>query len=143
MSTPGNTTFLANSLSPDPIVAEQVNGANQPKILAVKLHGGPLNVDNGPDPVGGSQTVNVPTGAANNVVKAAGGRLCRVLVTTAGTGAGGVLIYDNATTNSGTVIGYIPATIAVGTQYTFDMPAANGIVVANVANGPVLTVSFN
>jgi hypothetical protein len=64
-----------------------------------------------------------------------------VLVTTAGTGTGNVLFYDNATTNSGTVVGVVPATIAIGTYYTFDMPVANGVVVQNVANGPVLTVS--
>lgn len=53
-----------------------------------------------------------------------------------------MLIYDNATTNSGTVIGYIPATVTVGTPYVFNMPAANGITAVNVANGPVLTVSY-
>lgn len=92
--------------------------------------------------IGGSTTASVPTGAANTVVKASAGRLCRVLVTTAGAGAGNVLIYDNATTNSGTVIGILPATIAIGTFYIFDMPAANGITVQNVASGPVLTVSY-
>jgi hypothetical protein len=90
----------------------------------------------------GQVSVSVPTGAGNTVVSALYGRLGRVLVTTAGTGSGGVLFYDNATTNSGTVIGYVPATVSVGTYYTFDMPAANGITVVNVANGPVLTVSF-
>jgi hypothetical protein len=91
---------------------------------------------------GGSTTGTVTTGAGNTVIKASAGRLCRVLVTTAGTGSNQVLIYDNASTNSGTVIGVIPATIAIGTYYTFDMPAANGITVANVANGPALTVSY-
>lgn len=91
---------------------------------------------------GGAATAAVPTGAGNTVVKASAGRLCRVLVTTAGTGAGSVLIYDNASTNSGTVIGVIPATVAVGTYYTFDLPAANGITAENVASGPVLTVSY-
>lgn len=91
---------------------------------------------------GGGQTANVPTGTGNTVVKAKEGRLCKVLVTAAGTGTGNVLFYDNATTNSGTVIGIVPATIAIGTVYTFDMPAGNGIVATNVANGPVLTVSY-
>ena len=91
---------------------------------------------------GGGTTGTVPTGAANTVLKAAAGRLCRVLVTTAGSGTGSVLIFDSATTNSGTVIGVIPATVAVGTYYTFDLPAANGITVQNVASGPALTVSY-
>lgn len=91
---------------------------------------------------GGSATGTVASAAANTVIKASPGRLCRVLVTTAGSGTGNVLIYDNATTNSGTVIGMVPATIAIGTFYTFDMPAAAGITVQNVASGPVLTVSY-
>lgn len=91
----------------------------------------------------GLYTGSVATGAANTVVSAYPGMLCRVLVTTAGTGAGSVLIYDNATTNSGTVIGVIPATIAIGTYYTFLMPAVNGITAVNVANGPVLTISYD
>jgi hypothetical protein len=91
----------------------------------------------------GSKTGTVAAGAGNTVVSSSPGFLARILVTTAGTGAGNVPIYDNASTNSGTVIAQIPATIGVNTYYTFDMPAANGITVANVANGPVLTVSFD
>lgn len=93
-------------------------------------------------PTGGVSTGTVASAAANTVILARAGKLCRVLVTTAGTGTGSVLIYDNATTNSGTVIGVVPATIAIGTIYEFLMPCANGIVVANVTSGPVLTVSF-
>jgi hypothetical protein len=44
---------------------------------------------------------------ANTVIKAAAGRLCRILATTVGT-ADSVLVYDNATT-TGTVIGALPA----------------------------------
>lgn len=91
---------------------------------------------------GGQKTASVPTGVANNVVLAGPGRLCRICVTTAGTGAGNVLIYDNAATNAGTVVFALPATVAVATFYDVSMPVANGIVVVNVANGPVLTVSF-
>jgi hypothetical protein len=90
-----------------------------------------------------TNTTSVPAGAANTVVTANAGRLLQVLVTTAGTGSGGVLFYDNATTNSGTVVGYIPATIAVGTLYTFDMPCLNGITAVNVVSGPVLTVAWH
>jgi hypothetical protein len=88
------------------------------------------------------RTSTVASAAANTVIKAGPGRLLRVLVTTAGTGTGNVLFYDNATTNSGTVIGMIPATIAIGTAYLFSMPAALGITCQNVASGPVLTVNF-
>ena len=92
--------------------------------------------------VGGNLTGTVAAGAGTTPVSAQPGRLCRVLVTTAGTGSGDVLIYDNASTNSGTVVGIIPATIAIGTYYTFDMPVANGITVVNVTSGPALTVSY-
>jgi hypothetical protein len=93
---------------------------------------------------GGSLTASIPaTPTGNVVIKGAPGRLCRVLVTTAGTGSGNVLFYDNATTNSGTVVGAIPATVSVtGTPYMLDMPCANGIVAVQVSSGPVLTVSY-
>lgn len=91
---------------------------------------------------GGGQTVTVPSGAGNTPVKSLAGRLCRVLVTATGTGTGNVLVYDNASAASGTVIGVIPANATVGSIYEFQMPCANGIVVANVANGPSMTVSY-
>jgi hypothetical protein len=89
------------------------------------------------------QTVSIASAAANTVIKARPGRIRNVLVTTAGTGTGNVQFFDNATTNSGTVIAELPATVAVGTFYSFCMPAGNGIVVQNVASGPVMTVSFD
>lgn len=91
---------------------------------------------------GGKSTASVPSGAANTVVKASAGRLCRIMITTLGTGTGNVAIYDNATTNSGTIIGQFVNTLAVNTVQEFQMPAANGITVANVASGPVFTVSY-
>lgn len=144
MSTQGNVTKLVNELSPDPIVAETVATTVGPgKILATKPHGGALNVDNGPDLPGGTQTGTVASGAGNTVIKASGGRLCSVLITTVGSGTGNVVIYDNATTNSGTIIAQFSNTTAANTVIVFNMPAANGITVANVASGPVLTISFS
>lgn len=90
---------------------------------------------------GGTTTASVPANAANVVVKASAGRLFRVLVTT--TGANPMLIYDNATTNSGTIIGALPASPAVGTIYDFEMPAANGITIAGSATNPAVTVSYS
>jgi hypothetical protein len=91
----------------------------------------------------GCLTASVPSSAGNVVISNTPGRLAKVLVTTAGTGAGNVLFYDNATTNTGTIIGIVAATISVtGTPLTFDIPAANGIVCAQVASGPVFTVSY-
>jgi hypothetical protein len=89
---------------------------------------------------GGLVTTAVAVNAANTVVKAGAGRLCNVLVTTTGTNP--MLIYDNATTNSGTVIGCLPASPPVGTTYTFSMPAAAGITVAGSATNPAVTISW-
>jgi hypothetical protein len=92
-------------------------------------------------------TVSVPSGAANTVIKGTPGRLIRVVITTAGTTTDATL-YDNATTNSGVVLGVIPgtttdATAVKGKVYTFELPAAAGIVAANTASGPVFTVGYS
>jgi len=122
-----------------------LNTATNPAFFRITDGVDACGIGNGNDlwvGTGGGATGTVASGAGNTVVKASAGRLCRVLVTTAGSGTGNVLFYDNASTNSGTVIGMVPATIAIGTFYTFDMPAVNGITVQNVASGPVLTVSY-
>lgn len=79
--------------------------------------------------------------AANTVVSAVPGKLASVLVTTAGTA--NMLIYDNATTNSGTIIGVIPSGATVGQVYTLNMPAANGITVAGSASNAGVTISWS
>lgn len=89
---------------------------------------------------GGLVTTAVPANASNTVIKATRGRLCRVLVT--GTGANSMVIHDNATTNSGTVIGTLPANAPVGSVYDFQMPAANGITISGSATNPSVTVSW-
>lgn len=89
------------------------------------------------------RTKTVATGAGNTTILDQSGRLREVLVTTAGTGSGNVEIYDNASAATGTLIGLIPATVDAGTSYTFMMPAAFGITVKNVSNGPVLTISVS
>lgn len=78
------------------------------------------------------------------VLKAAPGRLCRVLVTTATTAAQNITIFDNASAGSGTIIGIIPGGATVGQFFDFAMPAFNGITVgqnASLAAGAI-TVSF-
>jgi hypothetical protein len=92
---------------------------------------------------GGKQAVAILTNTVT-VVKKSAGRLCSVLVTTLGSAA--LPIYDasgQAGQVSGTVIGYVPASAAVGSFYVFNMPAANGIYVPAVSSGPAVTVSFN
>lgn len=89
----------------------------------------------------GGTSVAVAAGTAGNtVVKAGPGQLVRVLVTAAGANA--MSIYDNATTNTGTIIGQLTAAPPVGTIFLFAMPAALGITIAGSATNPGVTVSF-
>jgi hypothetical protein len=69
--------------------------------------------------VGGDKTLAVAAGASGTVVVKAGpGRLCRVLITTAGSAV--MNFYDNPSAASGTIIGAIPATgQAVGQWFDF------------------------
>jgi hypothetical protein len=84
------------------------------------------------------------TTAGNTVVKAKPGRLRQIAVTSTGTGSGTfVSVYDNATTNSGNVLFSLPSNAAAGTIYAVQLPADLGIVVAQVTNGPGLTVSYD
>lgn len=88
----------------------------------------------------GEQTIAIAAGKTTvTVVKASGGRLGRILVTTTGTNA--MLIYDNATTNTGTIIGAVPASAPIGPVES-GFPAANGITVAGNASNPGVTISF-
>ena len=68
--------------------------------------------------------------AADVVIKAAPGRLCRIIVTTATTAAQPITFYDNATAGSGKIIFIIPGAAAVATFYDVQMPCALGITIA-------------
>ena len=84
------------------------------------------------------------TTAGNTVVWANPGVLCKILVTSTGTGSGTFAsVYDNATTNSGSVVFAIPSNAAAGTVYDLQVPVTNGITVAQVLNGPGLCVTYN
>ena len=94
----------------------------------------------------GVLTAAIGVGAGNTIVKATAGRVGSAIITTIGTTTNAT-IYDNATTNSGTVLGIVPGTTSnanalLGTIWPIKMPAANGIVVANTASGPAFTLSF-
>jgi hypothetical protein len=98
-----------------------------------------------------SLTASIPTGAANTVVATGPGTLVSVAVATAGTGTGNVFLFDNATTNTGALIGIIPATIPAGATVAFNgvdysklagYDYQYGLVVQNVATGPVLIVTY-
>lgn len=89
---------------------------------------------------GGRAATAIAAGVATDtVIKASPGRLCRILVTTAGANA--LLVYDNATAGSGTVIGALAAAAAAGI-YDFQMPASAGITVKGNAANPAVTISY-
>ena len=91
---------------------------------------------------GGSNSTPVAAGtSADTVIKASAGRLCKVLITTLGTNA--LLIYDNASGHTGTIIGCVAASATAGTLVDLQMPAANGITVAGNSNNPAFTVSWS
>jgi len=80
------------------------------------------------------------TTATDTVIKAASGRLCRVIVLVTGTNP--MAIYDNATAGSGTQIGALPASPAVGAVYDFQVPCSNGITVKGNASNPGVVVTY-
>ena len=76
---------------------------------------------------------------ANTVVKATAGRVAKISVIVAGSGAGSV--HDSATTGAAATaneIAVIPATAGV---YDIDFPVSNGIVI-KVGTGQTLAVSY-
>ena len=91
--------------------------------------------------VGGQFSQAVASGANTVVIKAAPGRLCRLVITTAGTAS--VTIFDNASAASGTVLFVSPATTSIGTIFDIQMPAQAGITVLNPASSPGFTVSWD
>lgn len=113
-----------------------------PVVTLVDNNGAPISGSN-PLPSGAATTAAVVTAGktTNTVVKASAGRLGRVLLTTAN-GAAAVSIFDNATTNTGTVLGYIAASAVAGTVVDFQMPAALGITVGGAATNPAMTISY-
>jgi len=90
---------------------------------------------------GGTQAKTV-TPTSLTVISANPGRLARILVTVIN-GANAILIYDNATTGAGTVIGIVPANAAVGTVVDCQMPALNGITIAATASAGTITVGWS
>jgi hypothetical protein len=84
----------------------------------------------------------IAAGASTTVLKTGPGRVARVVVTTAGTATDNATIYDN-TAGSGTIVAVIPGGTAVGTNFPFDAPLANGLTVVNVASGPAFTITYS
>lgn len=93
-------------------------------------------------PVAGTTATAIAAGtSADTVIKPGPGRLCRILVTTAGTNA--VSIWDNAGGHTGTIIGSIAANAVAGTMVEAQAPALNGITVQGNASNPAITVIWS
>lgn len=92
--------------------------------------------------IAGTYTQSIAAGTTTNtIIKGKPGRLCRVLVTTAGTAA--VSIFDNASGVTGNIIGAVAANAVAGTMVEAQAPAANGITVQGGASNPAITVIWS
>lgn len=93
---------------------------------------------------GGQACTSVATsGAADLLLVAGAGRLCKVFINTAGTTL--LRFWDSATTSgaAGAVPVYTAAqTTTAGAVYDVQAPFANGLVVSRAANAPGFTVSW-
>jgi hypothetical protein len=90
--------------------------------------------------------INASGSAFNTIVRTGPGRLNAILVTSATASSVDVIVYDNATTNSGTIVGYLPyatVTSAIGALFVYDIPVVNGIVVRQTGVGPGMTVVYS
>jgi hypothetical protein len=88
---------------------------------------------------GGTATIAV-TASSSAAVKTSPGRLCKIITTSTATAA--LAVYDNTNAASGTIIGYVPASTAVGTTFSPQMPATKGIYVNGAAGTPAVTISY-
>ena len=90
----------------------------------------------------GQKTTAVTTINGNVPVSASSGRFSATLVTGSATSAL-ITIYDNATTNSGTIIGYIASGSVVSAFQAYDIPVANGIVVNSATANQTFTIVYS
>lgn len=90
---------------------------------------------------GGQFSQAVAAASGTTTLKAAPGRLCRIVITAAGTAS--ITFFDNASAASGTVLFISPASTSIGTIFDVQVPAQNGITASNPASSPGFTVSWD
>lgn len=90
----------------------------------------------------GATTAFIAAGtSANTVVKNSAGTFYGIFASTIG--AGGGLVYDNASTNSGTPVGVAPTAVGFDTGVPeVGVACVNGITVAGGVTNPALTVFY-
>jgi hypothetical protein len=80
--------------------------------------------------------------SANTVVKASPGKFYGMIASSLG--AGIPIAYDNATTNSGTPLGVLPASlISAPFAPSNAIPAQNGITISGGVTNPAITVFWS
>jgi hypothetical protein len=90
--------------------------------------------------LGGKFSAFIPTGSSTTTIKRGPARVCRIIITSAGTAA--FTIFDN-TAGSGSVLYASPTAMSVGQIIDLQVPAQIGITIVNVASGPAFAISFN
>jgi hypothetical protein len=78
---------------------------------------------------------------ATQVISAGPARLCRIVVTGAGTS--NLSFYDSSVDTSGTLLFTVPSTANVGQVYDVQMPAMLGITAGLVNKSVGVCVSYN
>jgi hypothetical protein len=105
-------------------------------VYQVDANGSPL-----PGASGGAKTATVAA-TASAIISTQPCRLCRVLITSAGTAS--LVFYDNAAgTASGVIVGVTPVTTSVGQIYDFNFPTNVGLSAVGQTGSPGVTVSWS
>lgn len=83
----------------------------------------------------------VATGVGNTVIKNSPGGLVKLVVTVAGSAASS--IYDNASTNSGTVLFTFPTTTTAGQVFDVQIPLTNGATAAGASGSAGFIATYS
>ena len=89
---------------------------------------------------GGTSYLAIPAANGTTVVKAAPGRLCKIIVLTLA--AGIISVFDNASAASGTLLYKFTTNTPIGTVVDLEIPALNGITLDMIASTPQVLVTF-
>jgi hypothetical protein len=140
-STVSGTVAISNFPTPSPL-GQALSSASIPVVPASDWLG---RVNTGGKTTSGAITAGL---AGPTVIKASAGVLVSGLITTAGT-TGTVILYDNASACSGTIIGEVAGTTALATMVAgappikWDMIAVNGITACGGTGSAAITVGYN
>ena len=95
-----------------------------------------------PQTTGGAFTATAATAVGTLVAYTGAGRLCKVVVTTSGTGT--ITIRDSIVSASGTIIWASAAAFGLANAPTLiDMPFLLGLYIEGTAGSSAITISYN